>query len=333
MSTTQLLTETADRIFTDHCDKAALDAAEAGEFPDALWAVLQENGLHELALVDSGVSLSDVFAVLKVAGRHAVPLPLAEILFANRWLGNSDTFCTIGIRCDDEVIDLPWGRASEGVLTLDYGVAQANNLARIEGGLATTGNNLAGEARDVYAIEAHHTLPVAEDTFAMLALARTAQMAGTLTRVLELSLQYAGEREQFGRPIARFQAIQHTLAVMAAETAAAVRAADAAVAAMDAVASAAASAAAGESAAGRVEFEVAAAKSRVGEACGLVAEQAHQVHGAMGYTHEHQLHHFTRRLWAWRDEYGTESYWQQHLGCHLAGLGADSLWNYIATRG
>jgi acyl-CoA dehydrogenase len=159
----------------------------------------------------------------------------------------------------------------------------------------------------------------------MLALARTVQMAGTLTRVLELSLQYAGEREQFGRPIARFQAIQHTLAVMAAETAAALKAADAAVAALDAVAT--------ETAAGRVALEVAAAKARVGEACGLVAEQAHQVHGAMGYTHEHQLHHFTRRLWAWRDEYGTESYWQQHLGRHLAGLGADSLWDYLATRG
>ena len=102
-----------------------------------------------------------------------------------------------------------------------------------------------------------------------------------------------GEREQFGRSISRFQAIQHYLAQMAAEVAAAGRAAQAA-----------AAAAAGDLTDERFLLEVAAAKSRVGEAVGYVVETAHQIHGAMGYTYEHQLHHFTRRLWAWRDEYG-----------------------------
>ena len=60
-------------------------------------------------------------------------------------------------------------------------------------------------------------------------------------------------------------------------------------------------------------------------------EQVHQVHGAMGYTYEHRLHHFTRRLWAWRDEWGNEFYWQAKLGQHLASLGADRVWGYIAT--
>ena len=80
--------------------------------------------------------------------------------------------------------------------------------------------------------------------------------------------------------------------------------------------------------------EVAASKARVGEAVGIVAEQVHQVHGAMGFTHEHRLHHFTRRLWAWRDEWGNETYWQRVLGARIAGLfGADQAWGYIATRG
>ena len=52
----------------------------------------------------------------------------------------------------------------------------------------------------------------------------------------------------------------------------------------------------------------------------------------MGFTHEHQLHHYTRRLWAWRDEYGNETYWQQRLGNHLAGIGADAVWDFIATQ-
>ena len=114
-------------------------------------------------------------------------------------------------------------------------------------------------------------------------------MAGTLQAVLDLGLQFAAEREQFGRSISKFQAIQHSLAVVAAEVAAAQRAADAGVDALGT---------------DRFVAEVAASKARVGEAVGIVAEQVHQVHGAMGFTHEHRLHHFTRRLWAWRDEWG-----------------------------
>ncbi|MGB0407600.1 MAG: acyl-CoA dehydrogenase, partial [Pseudomonadales bacterium] len=53
---------------------------------------------------------------------------------------------------------------------------------------------------------------------------------------------------------------------------------------------------------------------------------AHQVHGAMGFTHEHQLHHRTRRLWCWRDQHGHEAYWQAVLGRALCAAGADALW-------
>ena len=83
----------------------------------------------------------------------------------------------------------------------------------------------------------------------------------------------------------------------------------------------------------RFALEVAAAKSRVGEAVGVVVQIAHQVHGAIGYAHEHQLQHFTRRLWAWRDEYGNEFAWQQRLGQELCLRGADGLWDFLATRG
>ena len=149
-----------------------------------------------------------------------------------------------------------------------------------------------------------------------MALARTNLMAGTLQSTLDLGLQFAAERSQFGRSISKFQAIQHSLAAVGTEVAASQRAADAGVDAMGT---------------DRFEQEVAAAKARVGEAVGIVAEQVHQVHGAMGYTYEHRLHHFTRRLWAWRDEWGNEFYWQVKLGQHLATLGADRVWGYIAT--
>jgi acyl-CoA dehydrogenase len=147
------------------------------------------------------------------------------------------------------------------------------------------------------------------------ALCRSVQMAGALERSLEHSLLYANERVQFGRPIAKFQAIQHMLAQLAAQVAAASAAADAAVEA---------------SALAPDEFAIAVAKSRAGEAAGKGAEIAHQVHGAMGYTREHNLHYCTRRLWSWRDEFGNESWWQGRLGCMVAAQGADALWPMLS---
>ena len=316
--TRQILIDTAERIFSDHCDKGLLDAAERGEFSAALWATLRENGFHELAMRDSGVPLGDAFAVIQTAARHAVPLPLTEILLANRWLGASDRLGTVGHLDGVAVVDVPWGRSAEVVLGLEPG--EGGGLVVAPGGAATTaGQNMAGEARDVVAVPAGATrIDPAEPAFELLALGRTVAMAGALQRILALALQYANEREQFGRSISKFQAIQHNLAVVAGEVAAATRATDAAIDALETE---------------RFALEVAAAKSRVGEAAGIVAEIAHQVHGAMGYTHEHTLHHFTRRAWAWRDEFGNESWWQQRLGRHLAAVGADGLWNFLATRG
>jgi len=314
MAEEQILLDTADRIFADYCDKALWDGAERGEFPQRLWGVLAENGFDQLALPDSGVALTDVFAVIRLGGRHAVPLPLPELLFAACWSGEAG-LGSVGIARGEEICDVPWGREAQRVVA----VGLDGSCHRVEGSEVTPGSNAAGEARDTLRGGRWTELdPPSDGAFELLALCRAVHSAGALDRVLELCLQYAAEREQFGRPIARFQAIQHMLAVMAAEVAAAGRAADAAV---DALGSK------------RFPLDVAAAKARVGEAAGIVAEQAHQVHGAMGYTHEHQLHHFTRRLWAWRDEFGNESYWQQRLGGHLAGLGADGVWDFLASPG
>ena len=322
----RMLAAAAERIFRDQCTKATLDAAEAGHFPGRLWQLLCANGFQLMAQPDSGAQLADVFALLRVAGRFAVPLPLAEALLANRWLGEDededeegDALNTVGVVAENAAgdanpcwRDVPWGRAARRVV----GVAADGRVFAGSPAAVIEAVNLAGEPRDRVEVRGVEPLRCADPAHALLALARAAQSAGALERVLELGIGYAQEREQFGRPIARFQAIQHMLATVAAEVAAAGRATDAAVAAIG-----------GE----RFAFEVAAAKSRVGEAVGLVAEAVHQVHGAMGFTYEHQLHHFTRRLWAWRDEYGGEAYWQALLGRRLCALGADEVWDFLAT--
>jgi acyl-CoA dehydrogenase len=81
-----------------------------------------------------------------------------------------------------------------------------------------------------------------------------------------------------------------------------------------------------------VLLEVAAAKIRVGEAAAEGARIAHQVLGAIGFTQEHTLHRFTRRLWAWRDDFGSESHWALRLGGLVAAKGADQLWPMLAAR-
>jgi len=129
------------------------------------------------------------------------------------------------------------------------------------------------------------------------ALARATMMSGALEKAMDLAVTYAQERQQFGRPISKFQAVQQNLAVLAGQTAAAVAAANLGIEAL--------SAADPE----REEFLIAVAKTRVGEAATLACEIAHQVHGAIGFTKEYTLQLSTRRLWSWREEFGGDPEW------------------------
>ena len=296
----RLIADTAERIFSDHVDREVLDAAERGEFPRALWDVVREAGLHLVGSPGSGTDGVDLYGLLKIAGRHAVPLPLAEVLVANSFLDEAG-LTTIAV---DSVA--PWGRVAdrvvtvEGEMSVDFDVCEDANLA--------------GESRDRIRLRNARRVDVPAQLVERMALSRAALMAGALEGILSMAIDYATEREQFGRPIAKFQAVQHNLAVLAGEVAAARCACDGAIM---------------SAASPNFGVAVGAAKARVGEAAGVAAEIAHQVHGAMGFTHEHSLHHFTRRLWAWRDEYGRETHWQVQLGRRVASGGADSVWEFL----
>jgi acyl-CoA dehydrogenase len=192
------------------------------------------------------------------------------------------------------------------------------------------GMNLAGEPRDTVRFSgvllAHDQVSEPSDAAAAArvrrlgAFSRAALMSGALQRILAMTVDYARERIQFGRPIGQFQAMQQELAVLAGEAAAAQAAAEAAAAALDLDD-------------GSDVLAVAVAKMRVGEAAGRGAKVAHQVHGAIGFTHEHELHHRTRRLWAWRDEYGSESWWAERVGATFLAAGGEGLWPLLTGTG
>ena len=156
---------------------------------------------------------------------------------------------------------------------------------------------------------------------ALGALVRCVQSAGAMSAALELTIQYSMERVQFGRPIAKFQALQHSVAAFAGQVAAINAAAD----------SAAEAVAFGDVIDHAAWVEVATAKTRLEEAVNTGAAVAHQVHGAMGFTYEHRLHHLTRRLWSWRDEYGSDAVWSIRLGEEVLQWGAEGLWPSITA--
>jgi acyl-CoA dehydrogenase len=157
-----------------------------------------------------------------------------------------------------------------------------------------------------------------ERLLALYALARTALMAGALERVLDLTLEHAQGRVQFGKPIGRFQAVQQSVAQLAGESAIVGASIEAAAEVLDQ-----------DPDPSRAWFAIASAKARASAAAAPACAIAHQLHAAIGFTREHVLHRFTRRLWAWRDEAGSESYWWGSAGERLLADGADSLWPRI----
>jgi acyl-CoA dehydrogenase len=351
--TQDLLSEAIARIFGDLCTKALLDAAERGVWPEALWRALADGGFTAIALSEEGgasdvpaAGLARAFTLFRAAGRAAAPVPLVETVLAN-WLLDGAGMMPVpgplagapahqgelsiyerrpaGVLLAGVLRQVPWAARAKALAVLAEGTEGTllclveREKCRIE-----TGRNPAGEPRDTVhldrvLLDSAHTAPASVSTAAMLALAaaaRATQMAGALARVLEFSVRFASERIQFGRPIGQFQTIQHALAVLATEVAAA-----------DAVCAAAAGAA------GRTDFVLyaAAAKIRAGEAVTTGAAIAHQVHGAIGFTAEHRLQHFTRRLWAWRDEFGGEATWALALGRRILDPSAPRLWEMLTS--
>jgi alkylation response protein AidB-like acyl-CoA dehydrogenase len=348
-----IIVDTATRIFADLCEPPTVNTAEEGHWPADLWNALEESGLTLTWVPDNfggaGAEMADGFAVLRAAGRAAAPVPLAETLLAGWLLAQAGIAApagpmTIAPVHEDGNIELgpdgklrgrarhiPFARTAKHIAVLaTKDGAPTVALVAAEGLGMREGTSLAGEPQDTVSFDGATAIgtgavPAGLDPVALARLgaaARTQQMAGALEHILDQSVQWSLDRVQFGRPIAKFQAVQHNLATLAGEVAAAGAAAD----------GAAETIALEGPSSRRALLDVAVAKVRVGEAASAGAAIAHQVHGAMGFTYEHSLHHATRRLWAWREEFGNETLWAERLGRLIAAQGADALWPFI-TQG
>lgn len=318
-----LFADAVDQLLRDHCSPKVVRSIEAGQPAEALWSQLENAGFADamVAEADGGAALglSQVYGVWSLCGSHALPVPLAETMVARALLSG------VGAAHRDGSIALAEGRLMEdGTLTcpvVRLGRVAKSVLVQHDAGwqllpLAEAASEPAAFCVDTRsrwsaaqvsaAPRLEIALPDGLDLRTMQACLTAAQLAGALVQTFERTLQFANERTQFGRPIGKFQAIQHQLAVMSEHVFAARMAAQLGCA---------------DGRAGNSIFpdrlRVAVAKARCSQAALLVAESGHAIHGAIGFTQEYDLQLLTRRLHAWRQTAGSESYWHAVAGAAL----------------
>ena len=347
-----IVAETAEKIFADLADAQTINNDKKGSWKAPLWQALTEAGLPLSWVPEdcdgSGASLAEGFSVLSAAGRFAVAVPLAETMLAGWLLSQSKMASPEGmmtvapaspkdrIAVSDGTLSgrargVPFARDAKYITVLASG-ASGFSIAlvdaakcRIEAGL-----NLASDASDTVTFSnvqpiAIKPAPKGFDQNALMLMggvARSLQIAGALESMLDISVRYSNERVAFEKKISKFQAVQHNLARLAGESAAALAAATSAA---DTIANS-------TSFDDAAFLEAASAKIRCSEAAEKGGAIAHQVHGAIGFTIEHILHRYSLRALAWRDDFGSESYWAVELGKLVANRGADELWPLVASR-
>lgn len=326
-----MLAEMLQRLFERQLDDTTQAHARRGEWSPELWAEIEEMGLPLALLSEAqggfGLSPAEAGEALRVLGAHAVPLPVAETMAANRLLAAAGLPLAEGAasltRADGLIIEN--GRLTglvERVAWADHldclAIAAGDKLYRIPRAgwtIAATGEALNFHPRQTIMVDCEAAIsatlphcPLAEG-----ATVRAYQIAGALEAALDLTLLHTSTRVQFGKPLAKNQVVQHELAKLAGELACATAAADLA----------------GDALARGDLLGVAAGSLRAREAAGAGAAIATQMHGAIGFTREHRLHLYTTALWSWRDEFGGQVMWAKLLGQAALDAGGVDYWPMV----
>lgn len=350
---TNILTETVERLFRDLMKDGMPDTSKPEVF-HRLWDPVEALDITNLLLDEEvagfAASWVDAFQVFKRLGSHALPLPVGETIIAKYCLRQADMEIpdgpiSVGITDDYHIRDgidaeystidvtvneLPWGHLAPHILLLcqtdNSSTGSRSRLVLLDaasGSSCTKLENIASEPRIGMEFKGAPVVAInrperaAPALLPMLALLRTAQMSGALETALGVCVNHVRERQQFGRPISKFQVIQHQISILAEHAAAVSCAAQSASSALDV---------------SDANFEICAAKIRANRAVGESTSIAHQVHGAIGFTKEHSLHYYTQRLWAWRSEYGNDRFWARTLGKLMLDEDALTPWQQLTMH-
>ena len=278
------------------------DVWEKGEGHDAaLWSQLDDMGVLSMLVSEElggmGSSLVDAVLLFQELGRHAVPGPVIEHMLAAPALAAAGVDVTIAtVWLDGPYV--PHAGVADVVLTGDGALTgfEATEIEAIDGGrrLFNLGDGTT------------QPIPVAATLADELALASAGVLVGLADRMIEMAADYARQRHQFGKPIGSFQAVKHLLAdaLLGVEFAKAplYRAAwsltnDAANAARD----------------------VSMAKALANDAAYRTSRASMQVHGAIGYTWECDLHLWMKKAWALQRAYGDTRFHRRRVGDAVLG--------------
>jgi len=223
---------------------------------------------------------------------------------------------------------VPWAQLAQVALVRAAGPGGAV-LVRVPldapGVSVTAGANLAGEPRDTLEL-VDVSVPAAsivggrqetEGLRGLVAVLHCVGIVGALEAATASAREHVLTREQFGKPLASFQAVAHHIARMAADVAAAKVAVDEALAEVEAQ---------------RPGWKAVAGSIMASRAATTVAKTAHQTVGAMGITQEHELHISTLRLWAWRDEIAGERSLAERLGGAATAAGEAGTWAWVVQE-
>ncbi|WBO65602.1 acyl-CoA dehydrogenase family protein [Streptomyces camelliae] len=268
-----------ERRFGHEALRAAVDAP--GRLDRGLWRALGEAGFFALRLPEArggvGLGLPEAVLVFEEAGRALLPGPLVATHLAAGSVPGAATGETVVAAVDGELVE--WLDGADAVLGDTSGAVPLRSLDPLT---------------------PLHRVPVAGVTDPVGSLLTAAEQLGTAGRVCELAAQHARTREQFGRPVGAFQAVQHLCADLL------VRAEIARVAVYAAAVTA-------------DPADIAAARLLADEAAVRGARDCLQVHGGMGFTWEADVHLHLKRAWvrAQRGDGDTQS--EELLAARLAG--------------
>jgi alkylation response protein AidB-like acyl-CoA dehydrogenase len=296
----------------------------------AVWRALAALGVTALAVPERagglGASFADVVVVCEELGHHAVPGPVAESVAAVPMLLAA---LLADASVDPAAVDLAAGDLAAGAWPVPWlaGLAAGELIATAAmppwlpwavdadaAGLvllAAAGTvRLAAPGARYRSVDPGRSLsqvtvgqvlargPAVAGAIARAldagALACAAQLLGAGRALLEASVRHAGQRTQFGRPIGAFQAVKHQLADVAIGLEFAAPLLDAAAAALD-----------GDDE--HAARDVSAAKVACTDAARHAARAALQVHGAIGYTEELDLHLWLLKVRALAGAWGSQA--------------------------
>ena len=293
------------RMIEDVCTPEAIRKIETCGPIDEMWGAFVESGFLDALVAEesggAGLSLADAAPLIELLGARAVPMPVAETMVARALLAAA------GADVPEGPIAIATGAGAVPFAGVATHVLSGSPEAPV---VAAAGATATGVFHDIDGF-----LPAADGAALrpLTAVIRALQISGAAGRILEMTVAYANERTQFGKPIGKQQAVQQQLAVLAEQ----------------AVAARIASAIGVRSGLQPRVLDAAVAKHGTSLAVAEIAGIAHAVHGAIGISEEYDLQLLTRRLHAWRLADGSEGYWAGVLGGERLASAGQSTADFI----